>query len=563
MATTIPPPGTVPIPDAPARGSPPVAPPSEAADANDVDPGDRPNGDTSFEYKSPVLPGAPMRLGAAAAPAASNLTRAANTDKDLETLQASDPQGQRITDDIRSVLVWAVATPRSLADVGQAGILGRKQAVEAAKALTGMSPAASDAIREMLGRVAGDSDSASDVDGKTRQAVLLKEVAAQSTALTDEKHATRALEMLRDFAREIRGMSKQQVIASTTVIDIDNTVAPHPHTDPLAQTSHADMRTDDLGLFQRLTEACGPTDAQMVRAEADPIYAFRLVKDDLDNPDPTRTTAREEAKVLEAVRVVNRDTGELLPPDAADLGTLFEKHIVPRGELITQGTAVSRQGVLFWQDLKKALVDAQAKKLLTADQANLIVQYVAGSGLSLPQDKLSEALQILRGANKGSPTHHQIEIMRADRKTSSTGMLLEHALSDLASDATHIQYQRTVVDTVVDEKTKKPSMHLTSAQLTTVQTLLEDGIDVPFRVGDRLDDPLHGGGGHFMLWTDVRGTEPSRTFLVSDPWSGRTQWVKEADLTGVSGKWLRDQFHLNWVQVTHVYVPKSDAPTTK
>lgn len=38
------------------------------------------------------------------------------------------------------------------------------------------------------------------------------------------------------------------------------------------------------------------------------------------------------------------------------------------------------------------------------------------------------------------------------------------------------------------------------------------------------------GTGHWLLMSDVRGKSPDRQYLVSDPYSGKTGWVREADL---------------------------------
>ena len=94
-------------------------------------------------------------------------------------------------------------------------------------------------------------------------------------------------------------------------------------------------------------------------------------------------------------------------------------------------------------------------------------------------------------------------------------MVLDPALNTITSPGTNFQYEDTWVgsDGVGND-------------LDDVEANLLDGQDTPFRIG------YAGGGGHFMTMTDVRRDDAgNRTFLVSDPWTGATRWVTEADMT--------------------------------
>jgi hypothetical protein len=42
------------------------------------------------------------------------------------------------------------------------------------------------------------------------------------------------------------------------------------------------------------------------------------------------------------------------------------------------------------------------------------------------------------------------------------------------------------------------------------------------------------GGAHLEVASDVRGHSPNREFLIDDPWSGTTSWVKEAQIASGS-----------------------------
>jgi hypothetical protein len=74
-----------------------------------------------------------------------------------------------------------------------------------------------------------------------------------------------------------------------------------------------------------------------------------------------------------------------------------------------------------------------------------------------------------------------------------------------------------------------------------IEQLVANGTDVPIAVSETP------GNRRAMLITDVRGTGNSRQFLVTDPWSGRTQWVARADIVngnlGGAGGILTDYWY--------------------
>lgn len=60
--------------------------------------------------------------------------------------------------------------------------------------------------------------------------------------------------------------------------------------------------------------------------------------------------------------------------------------------------------------------------------------------------------------------------------------------------------------------------------LDVVAEKLKKGQDVPIRA------EWPGGGGHFMFLTDVRGKGDDQKFLLTDPWSGKTEWMSRKEL---------------------------------
>jgi len=51
-----------------------------------------------------------------------------------------------------------------------------------------------------------------------------------------------------------------------------------------------------------------------------------------------------------------------------------------------------------------------------------------------------------------------------------------------------------------------------------------------------------GGGGHFMMISDVRGEGANKKYLISDPWTGKTAWVKQSELQNFNSNWPQTYF---------------------
>jgi hypothetical protein len=98
------------------------------------------------------------------------------------------------------------------------------------------------------------------------------------------------------------------------------------------------------------------------------------------------------------------------------------------------------------------------------------------------------------------------------RGTAGKGMALDRALNALAGPITNRTYTTQAAGNTPAART---------ATMNQMEKLLDQGIDVPIRVG------WLGGGGHFQLCSDVQGTSPNRQFLISDPWNGQSGWIGE------------------------------------
>jgi hypothetical protein len=62
------------------------------------------------------------------------------------------------------------------------------------------------------------------------------------------------------------------------------------------------------------------------------------------------------------------------------------------------------------------------------------------------------------------------------------------------------------------------------AELDNVAKKLKKGQDVPIRA------QWPDGSGHFMFLTDVRGSGNNQKFLLTDPWTGKTEWMTRQEL---------------------------------
>lgn len=346
--------------------------------------------------------------------ASGNPDRALRTYMELAPLRAQHPS--RLTPDIVRSLVMGVGTSRTSASQGREGVLGQDSAIRAAKTLIDMPQSQYNLIASALNQAGqGGSPQAS---AETERALILKAVAARDERLSNPNFLDYALMALGlpmggvssilTFANQIRGMSRASLIENTSVLDLDNDGT-------------------DEALQQRFSASCGPTTAQITKAESDPIYALRLHDEPIHSTSTTGDIADEQERVLEA----------------------------------------------------------------------------------------NDGVAVARGTAGG------------------VGMTLSPALNEIAGAATDRTYTAQSVTNSSAGRTQA---------MNDMEYYLRRGIDVPIRV------EWSNGGGHFLLASDVRGQSPNREFLITDPWTGRTGWVSEADIADGS-----TDFFAGTGRLTHIY----------
>jgi hypothetical protein len=112
---------------------------------------------------------------------------------------------------------------------------------------------------------------------------------------------------------------------------------------------------------------------------------------------------------------------------------------------------------------------------------------------------------------------------RDPREPGGRGMMPETIINDFLGPYTNRTYTKQVVQDTAASRT---------AALDRAEELLQNGVDVPIGVY------WNGGGGHAMLFTDVRGEGDNRQFLLTDPWHGQTAWVSAKDIVAGNTNFL-------------------------
>jgi hypothetical protein len=453
--------------------------------------------------------------------ASPNADRAVATyDKLLGISKESRQAAERLTPEIREALVTGVARARTGESTGLEGILGPRQAEQAARALVSMPGEIYQQTQALLETAGQGRDGlpAPRSDAGAERALILKAVAARGDRLKDSwmdaakrrlgfgdsTEANKAMAEIQGFAQDVRGLNRTELIRTTTPLDVES--ANTSRVDPNALRSNNDAQGNNDGLFQRWNDSCGPTTAQLTRAEADPVYARQLHRDGLHNADPNSATAKEQRRVLE------------------DVGG---------------GSAVSRLGLQASEKLGDQLDAAQKAGALTGEQRTAINKFVSNKPLTAAEQAQANAgLEVLRRRDGGHPTAAEVEAMRSNAGKNGDGMVLDKALNDITRQSTHINYKTQWVG----------NSGMTDATLKEWDSRLKNGQDVPIRVSNASN-----GGGHFMMVNDVRGEGDNRRYLISDPWSGKTAWLSRDELLDPSKGAIDKNFGIGWDRVTHYY----------
>ena len=174
-------------------------------------------------------------------------------------------------------LVRGIAQPRGTDSAGSEGVLTVSSAVNAAKTVAALSPQSRKALTQLTAKVGR-------ADPLMERALIYKAVSARTAQLgsSDPAVVNAALAEVSTFAANIRGKGTVELIHRTSVIDLNIDDVPE-------------------GLQQRFWMSCVTTAFQIVKAEADPIYAWKLNGEQLAALDaPNGPIGVEQKRWLEA-----------------------------------------------------------------------------------------------------------------------------------------------------------------------------------------------------------------------------------------------------------------------
>lgn len=382
-----------------------------------------------------------------------------------------DAQTESLPDAVQAMLEAGLRQPVSSSSRGASGLLRVESALRASRAFSALRPNEQASMLRMLERSGREAE-----DPRLVQAALLGALGAG-----------RSLDALAAFEVELRGVSRSALVERLVPIDVDdrNTRLLDP-SDLLGPPS---AYGDDDGLYQRYTESCVPTVAQMVAGLRDPMTAWALGADPV-NADPDAGGGAEQARVLTATGTAARSR----------LGI----------------SAAGRSPV-------RALDDAIEG--LAATHAEAIVGFVTRTA-TVPEADLEAALAEVD--RLGRALHREeLEAMRALYVPPTVGMSVLEGM-----------------EAVLGAGSVEAEIPWGTRSAFEMQQLLEQGRPVPFVVQSEA-------GGHMMLASDVRRDGGRSYFLVSDPWEGRTAWVGQPDFE--SGRFLRTTFRIGHEYVAGYY----------
>jgi hypothetical protein len=414
---------------------------------------------------------------------------------------------------IEEAFAVGYAMRKSGAAQGRERLLSGAQRRLAERALTESPGEVRAALEQGLGGIGGPA-------APLARALYLKAVGARLAALSgsDPDRRLAALGTLEAFAARLDGMDEASLLSRATVLDLDAETSTSDF-DPLGYddkrgTVHdrgrGDTYGDNDGLFQRFMGSCGPTTMQMLLCEADPVRAF----------------------VVHDAGVASDATGDVVAGFQAELLSQLGSATLSRR--VNHRVARLRNGLGRLKRYDRVSdPDARALRRHVEEDASL----TAGAG---------RALAALRELASGFPTAAEITEMRADAVRGEDGLTLEQ-FEDMVErhlePVTGVAYRR-----VADADGFSPRQ-LGSA-LDGVERALRKGHDVPFGMSRP---------GHYLMMSAVRSRGGERQFLVSDPWSGRTAWVPEAELA--SGSFTVEPFGLSWPEapgyVDTLYLPEA------
>lgn len=420
-----------------------------------------------------------------------NTTRALATEADLAKLKLTNPRNMgALDDDIHSALVRGVATRRTDSDRGQTGILGQAQAHRAGETVMGMTTQHHGELKALMSSAGTGADGkpAAGADADAERALILKAIAARKDALTGDD-VDKASAAMKEVSQFANDI--RGMPREKLIRSTTSLDIDNQNTSAKDVDGKADGATDNDGFTQKFENSCVATVGQMVRAENDPAYALALNREEggLSAINPESASGKDQSWILR-----NGDP---------------EKGNVP----VTRQEFKDRQALL--KQIDSSGFSALEKKVLTnhlkKDPAPLNPTEQRTLDAVLPRFKANAKL-----------TDEQLARFKAI--DGEGGMTAQSG----ASFGAKLGYNEHEFD---------------AKSVSSMQKLASQGTPVPILIQFKPPET----GGHQMLITDARDGK----LLVSDPYSGKTAWVKERDFK--DGTFAAAQFNLPNASVSHFY----------
>ena len=381
--------------------------------------------------------------------------------------------------DLQAMLTAASKLRRSAGPEGTEPLLTPREVEQLKRALPSLPAGVAKLVQSLEGKAGGIA-----------QGLFLRAVATR----VDRLQSPQTIEILKNFALSMKGLSAEQLQERATVLDL-NSGKNSSTFDPLTLsqkrgrvlTAEKDRAGDNDGLVQRFTSTCGPTVVQIMLAEADPVLAFALTGGNRASVSSRDAAARFQLQVLSEFGAVGipREESAL----AARLNNALGRSGVSQAEKTALLNHVKNQGPL----------NAAATRALTAVRA-----LAAGFPSAAELSKLRTAVLPARDSGLSATELNTAVQKYLGALTGATYRAVEFARGGAAK------------------------------HLASVETALKKGHDVPFGVSEPA---------HWLLLTAVKATPAGREFLVSDPEGGRTAWVTETALA--SGAFVDSPFGLS------------------
>ncbi|MFN0062543.1 MAG: hypothetical protein ACKVPX_08490 [Myxococcaceae bacterium] len=468
----------------------------------------------------------PSSLLAQACRIGPNASRAARAFADILHAQQANPDAvTRLRPKTVTALVFGVSQPRLGAHEAfpPTGLIGRAEVSRVLAALLQAPSPVAEGLNALLDAAAQSASVAWSQPGSTHieRALILKLFASRHDHVLEDGEGV--LRELGSFAEEIRGLPRDELLATTTVI---------------ARGREAQ------GLRQRYRDSCAPSIAQKIIAEWDPSYARKLhasgpIGDHLQH---LGFTAQEQLRILEKPRYMLRDTLEEV---TGDLAALEGRRAA--GELVRrQGFSAS----LFAQELRAGLEKMLEDRAVRRDLGTgfgWLNGYLNRFPERFPAD-VSEILLVLnRHLPEGLPrlTAPLLELARASPLDNRYhGMEPLHALADEVTPVTGLRY---TLESALGHRLL-PLLDRAAGQL-------ENGVPIPIGVSSPLRLGLGMGGGHLMLMFDVRETAGGRSFYVADPATGKSTLLLESALIEGRGTFTVQTSPSEPLVISQMYLP--------